>query len=140
MNETEANKSSVRILIADDSELMRSGLCSILESRPEWTVCGEAVDGEDALKKAIELQPDIVLMDVSMPRLNGFQTAKAIHEKVPRVQVLIVTEHDARSLAHLPPQPGVLGYVSKGSLVHDLVSVVDAASRHQPLPLAKAAH
>jgi DNA-binding NarL/FixJ family response regulator len=65
--------SVVRILVADDSDLIRSGLCSVLQSRPGWVVCGEATDGKEALEKAIRLKPDVILVDISMPHLNGFE-------------------------------------------------------------------
>ncbi|HET9132044.1 MAG TPA: response regulator transcription factor, partial [Terriglobia bacterium] len=70
--------SGVQILVADDNEAVRNALCSVLESQEGWTVCGEAADGNDAFKKAIELRPDVILVDVSMPCLNGFETAARI--------------------------------------------------------------
>ena len=135
----DTNSNVIRILVADDNELMRSGLCSLLESRRGWSVCGEATDGKDAVEKAIDLQPDVILVDVSMPHLNGFETARCIHEQVPQAEILIVTEHDSRSLAHLPLQAGVRGYVMKSRLDRDLLSAVEAASKHQPLSLSAVA-
>lgn len=131
--------SDIRILVADDNEMMRSGLCSLLKSHPGWIICGEAVDGRDAVEKAIDLRPDVILVDVSMPHLNGFETARCIHERVPETEILIVTEHDSRSLAHLPPQEGVRGYVVKSRLDRDLLAAVEAASKHQPLSATMAA-
>lgn len=125
--------SSVRILVADDNELIRSSLRSLVESHPGWIVCGEAVDGRDAVAKAVELQPDVILVDVSMPRLNGLEVARCIHEHLPRTEILIVTEHDSRTMAHLTPQPGVRGYVPKFRLSFDLEPAIEAASKHQPL-------
>jgi CheY-like chemotaxis protein len=94
----------LRILVADDNEEIRNGLCSALEARSGWVVCGRAIDGTDAVEKAAELKPDIVLVDVSMPGLNGFEAAKCIHEELPAAEILIVTEHDSRALV------GRLGY------------------------------
>ena len=131
---------SIRILVADDNELMRSGICSLLRSHPGWSVCGEATDGQDAIEKAVELRPDVVLVDVSMPRVNGFETARCIHERVPQVEILIVTEQDSDSLLHIEPQPGVRGYVVKSRLGRDLVSAVEAASKHRPLLASMDAH
>ena len=74
-----------------------------------------------------------------MPHLNGFETAKCVHEKVPEAEILIVTEQDSRSLAHLPLQPGVRGYVMKSRVGRDLTSAVEAASKHQDLSLSVAA-
>lgn len=121
--------SDIRILVADDNEMMRNGLCSLLQSHPGWIICGEAVDGRDAVEKAINLRPAVILVDVSMPHLNGFETARCIHEKVPEAEILIVTEHDSRTLAHLPPQEGVRGYVAKSRLDRDLLAAVEAASK-----------
>lgn len=123
--------SSLRILVADDNENIRNGLCSILSARSGWIVCGHAVDGMDAVQKAIDLKPDVVLVDVSMPGLNGFEAAGCIHEQIPNIEILIVTEHDSRTLKHLPPQPGVRGYVVKSRLEHDLIPAVEAAGKHQ---------
>jgi DNA-binding NarL/FixJ family response regulator len=124
---------SVRILVADDNEKIRNGLCSALEERPGWIVCGRAIDGTDAVQKAVELKPDVVLVDVSMPGLNGFEAAECIHERIPEVEILIVTDHDSTMLKHLPSQPGVRGYVVKCRIAHDLIPAVEAASKHQAI-------
>lgn len=121
------NSGSVRILVADDNDMMRSGMCSLLQSHEGWTVCGEAENGTDAIQKAIALKPDVILIDLSMPRLSGFEAAKNIHEHVPASKILVVTEHDAKTLAQLPLQPGVRGYVMKSRLHLDLISAVEAA-------------
>lgn len=136
------NIKSLRILVADDNESMRRGLCSVLESRSGWVVCGQAVDGRDAVEKAIELKPDVVLVDVSMPNLNGFEAATEIHEKIPDCEILVVTEHDAHFMEHLPPQPGVSGYVVKSRIAVDLLSVIETAIKGlqpPPCPAAKIA-
>lgn len=136
----DTNDSAIRILVADDNEMMRSGMCSLLKSRPGWIICGEAIDGRDAVEKAVDLRPDVILVDVSMPHLNGFETARCIHERVPEAEILIVTGHDSRSLSHLPPLEGVRGFVVKSRLDLDLLSAVEAASKHQPISSAIAAH
>jgi two-component system, NarL family, response regulator NreC len=130
---------ALRILVADDNEKIRNGMCSVLEARSGWIVCGRAIDGTDAVQKAIELKPDIVLVDVSMPGLNGFEAAECIHEQIPGAKILIVTEHDSRTLKHLPPQPGIGGYVVKSRLEHDLIPAIEAASKHQTLSNTTAA-
>lgn len=121
------NNRPKRILIADDNDVMRSGMCSLLQSREGWTVCGEAANGTEAIDKAIELQPDVILLDVSMPQLNGFEAAEHIHKRLPSSKILVVTEHDAKTLDKLPPQPGVCGYIMKSRLELDLISAVEAA-------------
>jgi DNA-binding NarL/FixJ family response regulator len=117
----------VRILVADDNEMIRNGVCSILKSRAGWVVCGEATNGKDAIEKAIELEPDVILVDISMPQLNGLEAAARIHEHLPDAKILVVTEHDYRLVAHLPRQPGVRGYVSKSRISLDLIPAVEAA-------------
>jgi DNA-binding NarL/FixJ family response regulator len=124
--------SSLRILVADDNESIRRGLCSVLESRSGWVVCGHAVDGRDAVEKAVELKPDVVLVDLSMPNLNGFEAASRIHEQVPECEILIVTEHDPHFMEQLSPQDGVSGYVVKSRIALDLLSAVEAAIKHLP--------
>ncbi len=122
---------SVRILVADDNDLMRRALCSLLQSRAGWTICGEAKDGTDAVEKAIQLKPDVILVDLSMPHLNGFEVAKSIHGQMPDSKILVATEQESGLLARLPCQPGVHGYVVKSRIGLDLISAVEAASSHQ---------
>ena len=121
---------SLRILVADDNEGIRNGLCSVLKSRSGWVICGLAADGTDAAQKAVELKPDVILLDVSMPGMNGFEAAECIHAEVPNTEILIVTEHDSRTMEHAPPQPGVRGYVMKSQIERDLIRAVEAASKH----------
>lgn len=125
--------SPLRILVADDNEKIRNGICSVLETRLGWVVCGRAVDGRDVVQKAVELKPDVVLMDVAMPGLNGFEAAGCIYEQIPNTEILIVTEHDSSLLRHLSPQPGVRGYVVKSRLERDLIPAVEAAGKHQAI-------
>ena len=136
---TTRKDSSVRILIADDNETIRNSLSSVLRSQEGWIVCGEATDGSDAVEKAIQLKPDVILIDLSMPRLNGFESAARIYEQIPEVEILLVTGHDPRTLSHAAPQPGVRGYVAKSRIAHDLIPAVEAASKHQPLACSSAA-
>lgn len=116
-----------RILIADDNDMVRSGMCSLLESHEDWIVCGEAADGTEAIEKAIALKPDVILLDVSMPHTNGLEAAQHIHKRMPSSRILVVTEHDAKTLEKLPPSPGVHGYIMKSRLSLDLISAVEAA-------------
>jgi DNA-binding NarL/FixJ family response regulator len=129
----QAMPATLRILVADDNEVIRNALCAVLEDRSGWVVCGRAVDGADAVQKAGELKPDVILVDVSMPGLNGFEAAARIHEQVPDTEILIVTEHDSSTVDQLPQLPGVRGYVVKSRIARDLISAVEAASKHQPL-------
>jgi DNA-binding NarL/FixJ family response regulator len=118
---------SLRILVADDNKMIRGGMCSLLQSHQGWTVCGEAADGTDAVEKAIALNPDVILLDISMPHLNGLEAAKYIHKRMPACKILVVTEHDAKTLENMPPQLGVCGYIMKSRLDSDLISAIEAA-------------
>lgn len=121
------NNGTMRILVADDNEIIRSGMCSLLQSREGWTICAEAENGTEAIQKAIALKPDVILLDVSMPQINGFEAARYIHQRMPSSKILVVTEHDAKTLEKLSPQPGVCGYVMKSRIDLDLISAVEAA-------------
>ncbi|MGH9730363.1 MAG: response regulator transcription factor [Candidatus Acidiferrales bacterium] len=130
---------SIRILIADDNDHVRNDLCSLLQEQRGWVVCGQAKNGTDAVREAIRLTPDVILVDVSMPDMNGFEVANRIHEQLPVCEILIVTEHDYRLLAHIERPPGVRGYVMKSHAHSDLVPAVDAASKHRPLSASASA-
>jgi DNA-binding NarL/FixJ family response regulator len=119
----------VKILIADDSEVLRNSLRSFLESHPGWIVCGEAVDGRDAVEKATTLQPDVILLDISMPNLDGFEAARRIHQSRPDAQIIFVTQHDSHEMAVRAAQAGARCYISKSLIVRELVPAVEAAAR-----------
>src|SRR5215469_5788367 len=123
----------VRILIVDDHELVRQGLRALLASRPAWEVCGEAADGVEAIEKAAELQPDIVLLDVSMPRLGGLEAAALIRRESPASEIVIVSQHDPAEMLSSALEAGARGYVSKsevgGTLLSLIESIVQPASR-----------
>jgi DNA-binding NarL/FixJ family response regulator len=103
----------LRILIADDQPYVRRAVRSLLESKKSWEVCGEASDGREAIERTEQLQPDIVVMDLFMPRLNGLEAARAIHQHFPSAQVLILTLDDFPDLARLARDAGAQGYVLK---------------------------
>src|SRR4029077_14948022 len=86
-------KMGTRILIVDDHEIFRRGLRSLLESHADWEVCGEASDGQDAVEKARHLQPDVVVLDITMPRLNGLDAARLIRKDTPAAKVVILSQH-----------------------------------------------
>ena len=80
-----------RILVADDHEVVRRGLCALLRNQPEWDVCGEAADGREAVVRVLSLKPDVVIMDIGMPNLNGLEATRQILKTNPQVKVLILT-------------------------------------------------
>ena len=121
----------MRILIADDYEQVRRAVRMLLASHDEWDVCGEAVDGQDAIQKAKELKPDVVLLDISMPRLNGLEAARLIRKEVPQSEILILSQHPASAMSQAALEAGARGYVAKSNMSRDLLPAVEAVSRHK---------
>jgi DNA-binding NarL/FixJ family response regulator len=121
----------VRILIADDSPTVRAGLKLLLQFHENWTVCGEAEDGQDAVKKAAELKPDVILLDISMPAMDGLSAAEIIRRDAPEAEILIVTHFESLDLARYAAQTGVRAYITKSRIATDLEKAIEAASRHQ---------
>ncbi len=119
----------MRILVADDHEVIRRGIRALLASQQGCEVCGEAVDGQDAVEKAHQLHPDLVIMDVSMPNLNGLEATRAIRRSLPGVQILILTQHDSQEMIRQAFNAGARGFVVKSSVAHDLLNAVEAAKR-----------
>jgi len=105
----------IRVLIADDHAILRDGIRSILESQEDVIVVGEAGNGEEALELVSKLMPDIVLMDISMPRINGLEATRLVKEQFPQVKVLILTQHDNREYIAPALGAGASGYVLKRS-------------------------
>lgn len=121
--------SAFRILIADDHEIVRRGIRALLESHPGWEVCGEATDGRDAIDKARELNPDVALLDVGMPNLNGLDAARQILATAPRTRVLILTVHESEQIVREVLEVGARGFLLKSDAARDLVSAVEALQR-----------
>jgi PAS domain S-box-containing protein len=119
----------MRLLVADDYEIVRRGLRSLLHEQPNFTVCGEATDGQDAIEKARDLKPDLVVMDVSMPRLNGLEATREIRRTLPDCEVLILSQHESAEMARQALKAGAGGYVVKSSVSKDLISALTKLSR-----------
>ena len=122
---------TVRILVADDHEVVRQGLRRLLEAGPGWEVCGEAGTGREAVEKASQLKPDVVVLDYSMPGLNGAEAARQIIQRVPRAEVLILTMHSSEDLIRGALEAGARGYVLKSDAGRDLISAVHALIEHK---------
>jgi DNA-binding NarL/FixJ family response regulator len=128
-----------RILIADDHDLIRQGLRKVLEERPGWTICGEAITGREAVAKATELRPNVVVLDVGMPELNGLEATRQIRRALPDTEVLILTMHDSERLAREALAVGARGFLLKTDLGDTVVTAVEHLRRHQPFFTSKVA-
>lgn len=115
-----------RILLADDHEVVRRGLRALLDSQPQWQVVGEADNGRDALRLATSLKPDVVVLDVGLPQLNGLEAARQIKVAVPRTRILILTMYDSERIMRDALNAGVRGYLLKSDAGRDLVGAVEA--------------
>jgi DNA-binding NarL/FixJ family response regulator len=119
-----------RILIADDHEVARRGVRTLLEDHPGWEVVGEAEDGREAVERAKDLKPDLVLLDIGMPKLNGLDAARQIAENCPLARVLILTMHDSEQVVRDVLAVGARGFLLKSDAGRDLIAAVEALQRH----------
>ena len=117
---------TLRILIADDYEVVRYGVRSLLQEQAGWEICGEAVDGRDAVVKAAELRPDVVILDIGMPNLNGLEAARQILHVAPQTMVLVLTMDESEQAMREALQAGVRGFVLKSDTARDLVTAIEA--------------
>jgi DNA-binding NarL/FixJ family response regulator len=122
----------LRILIADDHAVVRAGLRSLLESRDTWQVCAEASDGRDAVNQAAKHQPDIAILDIGMPLLNGVEAARRIRKVSSRSEILILTMHESDDLVQQVVEAGARGYILKDDADRVLLAAVDALRQHKP--------
>lgn len=123
---------ALRILVADDHEVVRRGVRGLVESRPDWIVCGEATNGREAVERAGRLAPDVVILDIAMPELNGLEAARRIHKAAPRTEVLILTMHRSEELVRQVLAAGARGYLLKSDAGRDLLAAVEAVADHRP--------
>jgi DNA-binding NarL/FixJ family response regulator len=118
----------LRILVADDHELVRRGIRELLRARRGWTVVGEAMNGREAVEKANRLKPDVAILDISMPDLDGLQATRQIRGVTPRTQVVVLTMHESDQMVRRVLDAGALGYVLKSDLAAHLVKAVKNVS------------
>src|SRR5262245_29034633 len=113
-----------RVLLVDDHEVVRKGLRALIDSRPEFEIVGEAVNGRDAIEKTTRLRPDVVILDLSMPEMSGLEATRQIVKTVPQTQVLVLTIHDSENMASAALQAGARGYVLKSDAGRELLTAL----------------
>jgi LuxR family maltose regulon positive regulatory protein len=114
-----------RVLVVDDHAVIRRGVQGILSSYPEWDLCGEADNGQDAIRLAGELAPEVVIMDVSMPGMNGLEATRIIHDVLPETKVLLLTLHSSSEFVRSAFRAGARGYVLKSDAENELVRALN---------------
>ena len=115
----------------DDHPIVREGLRTVLQRRPGCEVVGEASDGVEALEKAENLQPNVMVLDVTMPRLNGLEVCRLARQRIPDIEVLFVTQHDSALMMREALAAGAKGYVVKSNAARDLLDAIDVVSQHR---------
>jgi DNA-binding NarL/FixJ family response regulator len=121
-----------RILIADDHEIVRRGLRAIISGQPEWAVVGEALTGREAVELARQHKPDLVIMDIGMPELNGLEATRQLLKEFPGLEVLILTMQESEQVIREVLDTGARGYILKSDAGRELVAAVSALQRHRP--------
>ena len=122
----------LRILVVDDHAIMRRGIRSLLESHEGWEVCGEASTGREAVEQSRRLRPDVVVMDMSLPELNGLDATRQILKETPATEVLMLTMHQSEELARDVLQAGARGFILKTDADQNLITTVDTLRQHKP--------
>lgn len=131
---------ALRVLVADDHEIVRRGLCSLIKEHPGWEVAAEAVDGREAVEKTRELKPDVTVMDISMPAMNGLEATRQIVKDHPETKVLVLTMHESDPLIRDVLDAGARGFLLKTDAGRDLVSALEALRRNKTFFTSKVAN
>jgi two-component system, NarL family, response regulator NreC len=128
---------TVRILIADDHDIVRTGVRLLIEREPGWEVCGEAANGREAVAMAEKLRPDIVILDMTMPILNGLEAARQLKRRLPEIELVMLTAHENEDLVHQVFDVGARSYIVKTEAAKDLIPAIRSASEHKPFFTSK---
>jgi two-component system nitrate/nitrite response regulator NarL len=127
-----AKKDKIKILVADDHPVVRKGLQSCLARQDRLKLVGEASDGEEALRKTRELHPDVVLMDISMPRMNGLAVTEVLRKEAPNVKILVLSVHNNKEYVFRIIQAGAHGYISKEAPPEELLRAIESVHTGEP--------
>jgi DNA-binding NarL/FixJ family response regulator len=122
---------NLRILVVDDHDIIRRGLKDLLTAKAGWEICGEAKTGKEAVTLSEQLKPDIIVMDISMPDLNGMEAARRIHKILPKTGILILTMHFSDQLVREVVEAGARGYILKSDADKELVTAVDSIANRR---------
>ena len=122
----------IRVGLADDQELVRSGFAALLAAEEDMQIAGQAANGEEAVRMATELKPDVVIMDFSMPVMDGLEASKRILREFPGMPILMFSMHKMEALTQAARNAGVLGFVTKGESAQNLLQAVDSVLRKEP--------
>ncbi len=123
--------SKIRVLIADDHAIVREGLRHLIDGQTDMQVVSEARDGPDALEKAMSTRPDVILLDIGMPRLSGLDVAQLIKDRIPDCRIVVLSMHENEAYVHQLLEVGVRGYILKTSASSEVVEAIRAASRNE---------
>ncbi|HLI34072.1 MAG TPA: response regulator transcription factor [Terriglobia bacterium] len=121
----------LRILIADDHSLVRRGVRALLETHPGWHVCGEAVTGKEAVEQAKRLKPDTIVMDISMPEMNGLEATRYIRGALPECEVVVLSMHESEEMAREVMKAGARAFVLKSDLDRNLLAAIESLTQHK---------
>ena len=121
---------NIRILIADDHEMIRQGVRRLVEQHESWHVCGEAATGREAVELATKLKPNVVILDLAMPELNGLEATRRIKKNVPTAEVMVFSIYDSVDLIHKATEAGARGYLLKSDLVRHITDAIEALAEH----------
>jgi len=124
---------TIRILLADDHTIVRQGMARLLEEQPDLKIVGEAINGQAVVDKALELIPDIIIMDIAMPLLNGIEAAKRVRKSLPDCKILILSMYSHEHYIHQLLEAGISGYLLKDSSGQDIIKAIRAAMKNETI-------